>query len=58
MVHLLFVKDDRVTASVLGYRNNLGYEISLLPEMKITYSDDAQFRVEKSNGITILSRIQ
>ena len=58
MVHVLFVKGNRVTASVLGYSNNLGYEISLSPEMKITYSENAQFRVAKSNGITTLSLIQ
>lgn len=54
MVHLLFVREQKVTASVLGYAENLGYRIDFVS--KVTYDENAQFTVSRENGITVLSR--
>lgn len=56
MVHLLFVRDDQVVASILGYRNNLGYSIDFISkdEMKVTFEEDAQFNVIRTDGVTTL----
>ncbi|WP_249030205.1 hypothetical protein [Tannockella kyphosi] len=53
MVHLLFVKDDKVVASVLGYSSNLGYSIDFTE--KITYAENAQFSVINSDDVITLS---
>ena len=53
MVHLLFVKNKEVVASVLGYSSNLGYSIQFPSE--ITFKQDAIFDVTNTNGIISLS---
>lgn len=52
LVHLIFVKDNKVMASVLGYSSNLGYRIDF--NDRINYSDKAVFNVSKTNDQTIL----
>jgi len=46
MVHLIFVKGEKVQAAVLGYADNLGYYIDFFP--KVEYGENAQFTVTKS----------
>ena len=60
MVHLLFVRDHSVEASVLGYGSNLGYMIDFTSkeDYKITYDENARFTVNKKDGITELSYIK
>ena len=53
MVHLLFVKDEKVVASVLGYSENFGYRLDF--PSKVTYTQNAQFNVTTSEGIVILT---
>ena len=53
MVHLLFVKEEKVMASVLGYPDNLGYSISF-PDV-IHAEDETEFAVSHKDGITVLS---
>lgn len=53
MVHLLFVKDKKVVASILGYGENLGYSIDFTS--KITFAENAQFNVTKTEDITVLT---
>ena len=53
IVHLLFVKNKEVVASVLGYSSNLGYSIQFPSE--ITFKQDAIFDVTNTNGIISLS---
>ncbi len=52
MVHLLFVKDQTVVASVLGYADKLGYDIVF--SNKVTREEKAPFRVERKGDITRL----
>ncbi len=53
MVHLLFVKDEKVVASILGYGENLGYRIDFID--KVSYSDNSIFNIDKNNDVVILS---
>lgn len=52
MVHLIFVKDEHVEASILGYPENLGYAIDF-PDC-VEYKDNIVFSVEKQNGVVRL----
>ena len=56
MVHLLFVKNDKVVASILSYSSNLGYNIDFTSKenLKVAYAENAQFSVTKEDGITHL----
>ena len=56
MVHLLFVKDKHVAASILGYADSLGYQIDFTKKSSptITWGEDARFSVSKAEGITSL----
>nr|WP_312580094.1 hypothetical protein [Sedimentibacter sp.] len=56
MVHLLFVKDKKVVASILGYSENLGYRIDF--PSKVTFTENAQFNVTISDGVVILTYIE
>ena len=60
MVHLLFVKGQRVQASVLGYPENLGYSIdfTIREGWKITRTENAAFAVTRKDGITALTLMQ
>lgn len=60
MVHLLFVKNDKVVASILGYSSNLGYNIDFTSKenLKVTYAENAQFAITKVDGTTILTYIK
>lgn len=53
MVHLLFVKNKKVAASILGYQDNLGYCIEFAS--KVTFEEDAKFNVTKTDNVTVLS---
>lgn len=53
MVHLLFVKNNNVVASILGYSNNLGYNIAFTSQ--VTFAENVQFNVSRTDGITTLS---
>ena len=57
MVHLLFVNDNKVVASILGYASNLGYSIDFRSKdgWKVTFSENAQFNITKIDGITTLT---
>ena len=46
MVSLVFVKDNKVTASVFAYPSNLGYKISF--DDFVSYEDNKIFAVENS----------
>lgn len=52
MVHLLFVKDKQVVASVLGYSENLGYRLDF--PSKVEFTENAVFNVSISDGIVEL----
>lgn len=52
MVHLLFVKGEKVVASILGYSANLGYRLDF--PSKVTFAENAQFNVSISNKIVTL----
>lgn len=55
MVHLIFVKDRRVVASVLSYSENLGYSIGFRNYgPRIDAEDHVKFRVENKGGIVSL----
>jgi len=56
MVHLIFVKDEKVVASILGYSKNVGYRLDF--PSKVTYTQNAQFNVTTSEGIVILTYIK
>ncbi|MDE5596742.1 MAG: hypothetical protein K2J04_02805, partial [Lachnospiraceae bacterium] len=60
MVHLLFVKNDKIVASILSYSSNLGYNIdfSSKANLKVTHTENAQFYTTKDDGITILTYIK
>lgn len=53
MVHLLFTKDKKVVASILGYSEHLGYRIDFTS--KVTFAEDARFNVTKADGVTTLA---
>lgn len=53
MLHLLFVKDQKVVACVLGYPENLGYGISM--DSSLSCEENAWFRVMQEQGVTWLS---
>ncbi|WP_125139988.1 hypothetical protein [Clostridium transplantifaecale] len=55
MVHLLFVKDKKVMASVLGYSDHLGYRIDF--PSKVTFAENALFHVSNSDGIVTLAYV-
>lgn len=65
MVDLLFVKDGKVVASVLGYPENLGYDVELnepiedceIEAYRVTAAEDAMFFVERENGIVKLTQV-
>lgn len=54
MVHLLFVKGDRVVASIPGYDSKSGYRIDFTVKegRRVTFAENAQFNVTKSDGVT------
>ena len=55
MVHLIFVKDRRVVASVLSYPQNLGYSIGFRKYgPQIDVEDHVRFQVEIKNEIVCL----
>ena len=60
MVHLLFVKDDKVVASILGYAANLGYSIdfSLKDEQKVSFEENARFNVTNKDGVITLTYVK
>lgn len=60
MVHLLFVKDKNVVASILGYSNNLGYSIDFPSNggWKVTFAENVHFKVAKVDGITTLTYVK
>lgn len=60
MVHLLFVKSDKVVASILGYADNLGYNIDFTSKegSNVTFAEDAQFNVTRVDGITTLTYVE
>ena len=53
MVHLLFVKDKKVTASILGHGEVLGYRIEF-PSV-VTFAENALFHVSRANGVVTLT---
>lgn len=53
MVHLLFVKDKKVVASILGYSTKLGYHLDF--PSKVTFSENPQFNVTIADDITTLT---
>lgn len=53
MVHLLFVKDEKVVASVLGYSKNLGYRLDF--SSKVEFDENAVFNVKMSDGVVELT---
>lgn len=53
MVHLLFVKDGKVTASILGLGETLGFRIEF-PTV-VTVEEQAPFLVSKTDGVTTLT---
>lgn len=57
MVHLLFVKDEKVVASILGYSSSLGYSIEFTSKenWQITFAENALFNVTKAEGIIRLT---
>ena len=57
MEHLLFVKDDKVVASILGYTSDLGYSINLTSKEggQVTFAENAQFDVKREDGVITLT---
>lgn len=53
MMHLLFVKDQKVVACVLGYPENLGYGVSM--DSSLSCGENAWFRVVQDQGVTWLT---
>lgn len=52
MVHLLFVKGEKVVASILGYSTNLGYRLDF--PSKVSFAENAQFNVSIIDNIVRL----
>ena len=55
MVQLLFVKDDKVTASECAFPETIGYDIDLKGRKEIRASEDPVFRVTKKDELVILT---
>ncbi len=53
MVQLLFVRDNKVVSSVLGYESALGYSINFTG--KIKYIDNTVFSAERNADMVILT---
>ncbi|WP_312942040.1 hypothetical protein [Oscillibacter sp.] len=53
MVHLLFVKDGKVTASILGHGETLGFRIEF-PTV-VTFEEKAPFLASKEDGVVTLT---
>lgn len=53
MVQLLFVKGDRVVASICGYDSSLGYDVNFTDS--VIYDENTIFAVSRDSGITILT---
>lgn len=56
MVHLLFVRNNKIVASILGYDSALGYGIDFTS--KVTFLENAQFSVTRADGITTLDYVK
>lgn len=56
MVQLLFVKGQRVTASVCGYPDALGYQIAF--DSPLSYGEGIQFTVDTEEGIVVLRQLE
>ncbi len=54
MVQLLFVKDGRVTASVCGYPEKLGYQVRFSD--RVSFSEEAVFTAKRTEGVLTLIR--
>lgn len=54
MVQLLFVKDGRVTASVCGYPEKLGYQVCFSD--RVSFSEEAVFTAKRTEGVLTLIR--
>ena len=52
MVHLLFVKEKKVVASILGYSTNLGYRLDF--PSKVTFVENAKLNVSIIYNIVTL----
>ncbi len=54
---MLFAKDDKVVASILGYSSNLGYSIDFTSKegWQVAFAENAQFDVIKADGIVTLT---
>ena len=52
MVHLLFVKGEKVMASILGYSTNLGYRLDF--PSKVTFVENAKLNVSIIDNIVTL----
>lgn len=55
MVHLLFVKDGKVTASILGYEAAFGVRINF--SSVVTFEEKTPFLASKADGIVTLNRV-
>lgn len=57
MVHLIFVKDQKVMACILGYPENLGFSMDIAAQdiWKIDFDDHAEFDVTKKDGMVELT---
>ncbi|MFV0315172.1 MAG: hypothetical protein ACK5I7_08735 [Anaerotignum sp.] len=56
MVYLLFVKDEKVICNVVGYSQDLGYDIDFVSE--VAFAEDAEFDVIKTEDVTTLTYIK
>lgn len=54
MVQLLFVKDRKLSGSVCGYAENLGYRIEFRD--KVEYKENAVFVVSREEDIVLLKK--
>ncbi len=55
MTQLIFVKGGAVVCAVTGYPSNVGFSASF--ESPVLYDDDAQFALERTDGVARLSLI-
>lgn len=56
MVYLLFVRQDRVVACVLGYSANLGYRIDFASQ--VSFDEQAVFSVYPEDNVKILTHTE
>ena len=56
MVHLVFVDDEKVVSSKLGYSSDLGYSLDF--DSKVVFSENAEFKVVISDGVVKLTHIK